>query len=632
MMHHRSWNCRTRSTWRPFVLILVGIVLLGTTSQSFGDKKPPRRFFIHKKEHPKTSQAIQNVSPSASIAKSIQAIEKAGRAEMADAIQKIEKDVKRNSEKKLIHKLGIANALSVSGYDDEAEVYEALGDDLAAQYAVTEDPSAELDSTKHRVTEKTVVQSNIANRSDVPWGIKYIRADKVWAAKDGSKGKGIVIAILDTGVSDKGNQFGDRLLDGKSFIGSSTKDDQGHGSHVAGTVAGRTFGVAPEASIMPIKVINSDGFGYESDAIAGLTYAIENGASVVNISLGWPVDESRLDNWTGALEAAVRADVIVVAAAGNNRNQSVPVKSPGCLKQLITVGSIDEDGDLSSFSLFVEDTRFNEVAPNPNFCAPGENVMSIGGSMSGTSMAAPHVAGTVALMLAANNETKASLSAVMDVLAKTVQAKGSSKDKFGEGVIDALKAVGIDIQEEVEPDKEKSDDKSEELYLTVHRRQMEKLNQIESDLRDNLKWLRRSPRLRPGGNTESFVGRAGHGGKTENPDQKKPRTENKDPLESALIDAGAAKPEAAKALAAAIRGEIDTRVSKSMSKISDQLKTNTTTLNSVAESVTKLNQKLDALNESVHKNADEKNGKPTATRQPAGKRPYGTAPRDIRKP
>ena len=631
MMHHRSWSCRRQRTWRPVLLILVGIVLLGTTSQSFGDKKPPRRFFIHKKDHPKTSQAIQNVTPSASIAKSIQAIEKAGRAEMASAIQRIEKDVKKDTGKKLVHKLGIANALSVSGYKNESEVYKALGDELAAQYAVTEDPSAKLDTTKHPVTENTVVQSNIANRSDVPWGIKFIRADKVWEASGGTKGIGIVVAILDTGVSDKDNQFGDRLLDGKSFIGSSTKDDQGHGSHVAGTVAGRTFGVAPEASIMPVKVINSDGFGYESDAIAGLTYAIENGASVVNISLGWPVDESRLDNWTGALEAAVRAEVIVVAAAGNNRNQSVPVKSPGCLEQLITIGSIDEDGDLSSFSLFVEDTRFNDVAPNPNFCAPGENVLSIGGSMSGTSMATPHVAGTVALMMAANNETKASLSAVMDVLAKTVQAKGSSKDKFGEGVIDASKAVGIEIKKE---EKEESEsDAPEELHRIDHRRQMEKLNKMESDWRENLKRLRRAPRVKVGGNIESVVGRTGHGAKTEKPGQENPKPRKKDALETALIDSGATKPEAAKALAAAIRGEIDKSVAEKTKEFSTQLRENSEALKSVAtkSDISDLKRDLQALSESLGKIQDGKGKKGSPGKPSAGTRPSGTTLQDIKK-
>jgi len=232
------------------------------------------------------------------------------------------------------------------------------------------------------------------------WGVD--RIDQRARVFDGAfrhsrTGQGVTVHVVDTGVSPHA-QFGTRLRSGFSAIadGQGTRDCHGHGTHVAGTAAGSTLGVAPGASVVPVRVLDCRGSGTGTQLLAGLDWIAANGSrpGVVNMSLGGPAFAA-LD---AAAQRLVAAGFTVVAAAGNS-NTDACTQSPGRAAGLVTVAASDTADAKASFS-------------NAGTCvalwAPGVNIASAGIAsatavvgMSGTSMAAPHAAGVAALLLQA---------------------------------------------------------------------------------------------------------------------------------------------------------------------------------------------------------------------------------------
>ncbi|MCA9567922.1 MAG: S8 family serine peptidase, partial [Myxococcales bacterium] len=153
------------------------------------------------------------------------------------------------------------------------------------------------------------------------WNMKAMGAPEAWAA--GAMGDGVIVAVVDTGVSKIEDLEGTRLLEGASFVpGAKTAaDDQGHGSHVAGTIAQTTnngigcAGVAPYATILPVKVLSGSGSGSSAQVAAGIDWAVDQGAQVINLSLGSGLYSAVIHV---AVRKARRAGVVVVAAAGND--------------------------------------------------------------------------------------------------------------------------------------------------------------------------------------------------------------------------------------------------------------------------------------------------------------------------
>ncbi len=224
------------------------------------------------------------------------------------------------------------------------------------------------------------------------WGVERIGSPI--AHQSSVKGANVSVAILDTGV-DLDHADLKPVVAGPNFINSkkSSNDDNGHGSHVAGTIAARdngigTIGVAPEATIIAVKVLDRRGSGSWSGVIAALNWAIANDVDVVNMSLSGPYNQ----DVATAITLADQAGIVIVAAAGNSGGA---VQYPAAFAETIAVSATDQNDNIAYFS-----SRGN----NLSLAAPGVNIRSTFKNdgyktYSGTSMASPHVAGAAALML-----------------------------------------------------------------------------------------------------------------------------------------------------------------------------------------------------------------------------------------
>jgi subtilisin family serine protease len=275
-----------------------------------------------------------------------------------------------------------------------------------------------------------------------PWGIDQIDAELVW---DTNTGFGSKVAVLDTGIDidhpDLDVAGGYNAI---TNIEVAADDDNGHGTHVAGIIAalkdtgedtGAVTGVAPDASLYAVKVLNAAGSGYVSDVVEGIYWAINNDMDVINLSLGTSIDYSILHM---AVDAAYADGIVVVAAAGNEGNppgKGDNVIYPAKYSSVIAVAATNQDD---------ERPKWSSTGPDLELAAPGMDILSTWNdsdyeSKSGTSMAAPHVSGTVALMLASG----VSVYDVRSILQSTADDLGAAgwDSKYGYGLVDAEEAA-----------------------------------------------------------------------------------------------------------------------------------------------------------------------------------------------
>lgn len=237
-------------------------------------------------------------------------------------------------------------------------------------------------------------QTSPAQAQVIPWGIDRIDAELVWPT--GNNANPIKVGIIDTGISKDHPDLKANIKGGINTIQprKSWNDDNGHGSHVAGIVAGLNntsgvVGAAPLADLYAIKVLNANGSGYLSDVIEGIQWATANNMQVVNMSLG---TGSNIQSMRDAVIAAKNAGVVIVAAAGNSGGS---VLYPAAYPEVIAVSATDQNDQLAWFSSY---------GPEVDLAAPGVSIYSTYkgsnyATLSGTSMAAPHVAGAAALLL-----------------------------------------------------------------------------------------------------------------------------------------------------------------------------------------------------------------------------------------
>jgi subtilisin family serine protease len=312
-----------------------------------------------------------------------------------------------------------------------------------------------------RVVASSTSDDVLCSTADITWNVGRVEAPLVWGAPYGYTGDGVVVAVLDTGcdfehpdladhpwvnpgeipdngLDDDGNGYVDDV-NGWDFYyddGSVLGPEDGHGSHVAGIVAGdgtagSQTGVAPDARIMAVKVFSDSGRGNEYLVWDGMDYAVEMGADAMNMSFGWRQDQTQNQPlWRDACRTALELGTVVVAAAGNegDKTDQYPppdnVRTPGDVPEIITVGATESADGVTFFSSIgpvewdfdppYDDWPYPPGYIKPDLCAPGgtvepgEGIKSVDGrrggyiNMEGTSMATPHVAGAVALLLQAD--------------------------------------------------------------------------------------------------------------------------------------------------------------------------------------------------------------------------------------
>ncbi|MBB3090245.1 S8 family peptidase [Nocardioides albus] len=218
-------------------------------------------------------------------------------------------------------------------------------------------------------------------------------------------GSGVKAYILDTGIRSGHADFGGRVTSGYTAIGSSTEDENGHGTHVAGTVGGSTYGVAKGVTLVPVRVLDAAGSGTTAGVIAGVNWVTSNhtsGPAVANMSLGGGVSTT-LDS---AVSSSIADGVTYAVAAGNDSGANACNGSPSRVAAALTVGSTTNSDARSSFSNI--GSCLDLFAPGSSITSAWHTSNTATNTISGTSMATPHVAGVAALYLQANPSASAS--------------------------------------------------------------------------------------------------------------------------------------------------------------------------------------------------------------------------------
>ena len=292
------------------------------------------------------------------------------------------------------------------------------------------------------------------------WHLRAAGAPQAWEI---SRGAGVTVAVIDTGVAPVDDLDGGRLLKGHSFVAGAkaddATDDHGHGTHVAGTIAQATgngkgvAGMAPRARILPLKVLGADGSGTSAGIASAIRYAADHGAKVLNLSLG---GGARSEAMAAAVTYARRKGALVVCAAGNggSRHVSYPAAYPGAT----AISAVGPQGSIAPYSSF---------GPEVALAAPGgdksqgeeagvlQQTLGPDGKpaylwFQGTSMATPHVAGAAALIYAVGVTNPAAVErllkstagrpASLDAHASEAAARQSA-ELYGAGLLDAGAAV-----------------------------------------------------------------------------------------------------------------------------------------------------------------------------------------------
>lgn len=296
--------------------------------------------------------------------------------------------------------------------------------------------------------------NEVPNDPDYPkqWNLRSINVEGAWAE---TKGQGVTVAVIDTGVTPVPDLEQTDLIPGYDFVNDTVEanDDFGHGTHVAGTIAQSTnnsygvAGIAYEAKIMPLKVLDANGQGTITDIAEAIRYAADNGADVINMSLGGSGETQIMQE---AINYAHDKGVVIIAAAGNasENSASYPARYP----HVIGVSALDAAGLKAPYSNFGAGvdiaapggSETGLILQNTIDPSTGEAVFE---GYQGTSMAAPHVAGVAALIKASGIDNPDDITNILKQSSRKVTE--DPLNHFGAGHLDAAEAVKLALKGQI---------------------------------------------------------------------------------------------------------------------------------------------------------------------------------------
>lgn len=430
----------------------------------------------------------------------VNSLKKQAEASQADLLSLLE-EMERNGMVTDIRPLWIVNAVSCTANRSAIESL-ALRDDLMTIFQR---------KAFHYNFDDDALPSPQGDGREIAENLLMVNADKVWEL--GFKGQGVLVAIIDTGVSLTHADLQGRFWDGGAEYpnhgydfyshDNDPSDGRGHGTHVAGTIcgtgaSGTQTGVAPDATLMVLKVFNDDELSETTMWVEAMQFAVEHGADVLNMSLGQPLPDAGVKlMMRQACDNTLATGVVASVCAGNVRQMQSMIPIPyniyspadcppphlhpdqmvnaGGTSCVICVGAVDFNDNIAGFSsvgpsVWTDVAQYNDYPYTagsttaiglirPDLCAPGVNIKSLDYTSNdgyclknGTSMATPCVTGTIALML--SKEPELTPSQIDDILERTaIPLSAHKSNDFGSGRIDALAAineVGYDAIHETE--------------------------------------------------------------------------------------------------------------------------------------------------------------------------------------
>jgi thermitase len=303
----------------------------------------------------------------------------------------------------------------------------------------TGNPNVEYVEPNYILMQNQENQPNdLLYKENYQWNLPVIGTEDGWSITRGLED--VEIAIVDTGVDLDHPELRNRLVKGYNVLDENDEpeDDNGHGTHVAGIIASETnnregvAGMTWYNRIMPVKAMGAKGYGTTFDIAKGIVWAVDHGADVINLSLGNYQPSRVLEE---AIQYAYSRNVVMVSAAGNDGSNQPTY--PSAYPEVLSVAAVDYDGRLASFSNYGE---YIDIAA-PGVYIPSTYFNNQYAALSGTSMAAPHVAGLAALVKSANPEL--TNTQIMQIIKRSAIDLGEQgKDnEFGSGLIDVNSAL-----------------------------------------------------------------------------------------------------------------------------------------------------------------------------------------------
>ncbi|QRG69615.1 S8 family peptidase [Brevibacillus choshinensis] len=274
--------------------------------------------------------------------------------------------------------------------------------------------------------------------TEYQWNLPLIGMEQSWDVSEGSSD--VIVAVVDTGVDMNHPEFKGKLVEGYNVLDDSNKpqDDNGHGTHVSGIIAAKTnnkngiAGMTWKSKLMPVKAIGADGSGSAVDIAQGIYWATDNGADVINLSVGNYTSSAALKE---ACKYAYDNNVVLVAASGNDASDQPSF--PAAYDEVLSVAAVDHNKERADFSNFGD---YVDVAA-PGVDIPSTYISSDYASLSGTSMACPHVAALAALVRSVHPDMKS--HDVMEIIRKSALDLGppGHDQLYGYGMIDVSRTL-----------------------------------------------------------------------------------------------------------------------------------------------------------------------------------------------